>query len=400
MTRKSANLLWLAAWMIGWGAHASAQTAGTGAVTGAGGSLSSSPASEEGTGLIVTLVKAGGEDFSDQKRFGTPIGLPACTEGSIDVTVSGLPNSPQFPYLEVWYGTGMGDCDAADRATRVNSAQNCTRLSASTDGQQINSFTVLNTTVKIAPVCDLNAERTSGTKQGPQTLWFLLLRSQGSAEAAMFYRAFTINIDTVAPDPPTELNNPSGQTDIRLTWTLANSATNYWVFADYSEGALVGEEDDSDAGVADGGTGTAGSGSAAANGCTSNYLRKGARIPVEARPPGLLVRETDSISTEMSFDGRDFEGVKKVPVAVAAEDLAGNVSVMSDVSCITVEQTTGFWDRYKSPDGDSAGGVAEPGCACSTPGAHPNSPGLVLAAPIALLVVGAYARRRIRRRAR
>ena len=385
MTRKCAYRLWLAALMISWGAQAAAQSAGSSAPTGTGGSLASSPASEEGTGLVVTLVKAGGEDFSDQKRFGTPLGLPACKEGSIEVTISGLPNSPQYPYLEVWYGTGMGQCNQADRATRVNAAQNCTRLEAQRDGEQINSFTVLNTWVKIDPVCDLNAAETEGSKQGPQTLWFLLLRSQGSAEAAMFYRAFTINIDTVAPEAPTEINAGSGQTEIDVSWVLpTTSITNFWVAADFSEGALV---DDSDAGV--------GSGE-----CPSGYLRKGKIFDPNGRPPGLLIKSTNSIATELTFSADDFMGAKIVPVAVAAQDLAGNISVMSDVKCIKVTNTTGFWDRYKSPDGSSDGGLAEPGCACSTPGARPSSSGVVLAAPVALLLVGAFARRRIRRRAR
>jgi hypothetical protein len=391
MTRKCAYLLWLAALMIVGGTQVSAQTAGT-TSTGTGGTLSSTPAAEEGTGLIVTMVRAGGEDFSEQKRAGTPLGLPACTEGSIEVSVSGLPNSPQFPYLEVWYGTGQGACNQADRATRVNSAQNCTRLTATTDGQQINSFTVLNTKVQIQPVCDLNAEKLTGSKQGPQTLWFLLLRSQGSAEAAMFYRAFTINIDTVAPFAPINVNDPSGQSEIVLQWELSNSATNYWVYADYSEGSLQAE--DGDAGV----VGDAG---AAPINCSSSYLRAGAVIPINAAAPGLLIRETDSISKAMTFDGRDFGGVKNVAVAVAAQDLAGNVGVLSRVHCITVTETTGFWDRYKSPDGADGGGLAESGCACSVPGGtRPNRSGAVLAVPVALLLVGAYARRRIRRRAR
>jgi MYXO-CTERM domain-containing protein len=385
MTRKCAYQLWLAALMISWGAHAGAQTAGSNAPTGTGGSLSSSPASEEGTGLIVTLVKAGGEEFSDQKRFGTPLGLPACMEGTIEVTISGLPNSPQYPYLEVWYGTGMGQCNQADRATRVNSAQNCTRLKTDRDGQQINSFTVLNAEVEIPPVCDLNAEKTTGSKQGPQTLWFLLLRSQGSAEAAMFYRAFTINIDTDAPDAPTKVTAGSGQTQIDVSWELpTTSITNFWVAADFSEGALV---DDSDAG-------------AGSSECPSNYLRQGKRFETDVKPPGLLIRATNSIATALTFSADDFMGAKIVPVAVAAQDLAGNISVMSEVKCIKVTKTTGFWDRYKSPDGNSDGGLAEPGCACSTPGARPGRTGVVLAAPVALLLVGAYARRRIRRRAR
>ena len=389
MTRKCAYQLWLAALLITGGAQAAAaQTAGTSALTGTGGSLSSSPASEEGTGLVVTLVKAGGEDFSDQKRFGTPLGLPACSEGSIEVTISGLPNSPQFPYLEVWYGTGSGQCNQADRAMRVNASQNCTKLTSSRDGEQINSFSVLNTKVQIEPVCDLNADKTTGSRQGPQTLWFLLLRSQGSAEAAMFYRAFTINIDTDAPEAPTSVQAGQGKTDIRVSWELpTTNITNFWVAADYSAGALT--DDESDAGT-----------SVSVDGCSSNYLKPGKRFDPNAKPPGLLIRATNSIATEMSFDGRDFDGVKKVPIAVAAQDLAGNVSVMSEVKCITVTETFGFWDSYKSPEGDSPGGIAEPGCACSAPGQPKRHGGALLAVPVALLLVGACTRRRTRRRTR
>jgi MYXO-CTERM domain-containing protein len=386
MTRKCAYLLWLAALLLIGGTEASAQTAGT------GGSLSSSPANEEGTGLIVSIVKAGGVEFSEQKRLGTPLGLPACVEGSIEVTIAGLPNSPQYPYLEVWYSTGTGACNQADRATRVGTNQNCTKLVSSRDSQQINSFSVLNTTVQIQPVCDLNSDKSGGSRQGPQTLWFLLLRSQGSAEAAQFYRAFTINIDTLPPEEPTNVEAGSGQTDIPLTWDLPLSSTNFYVIADYSEGAAV---NDQDGGVADAGAEASGS-----SDCTSRYIRAGNRFDPNVKVPGLLIRETGSVSTEMSFDGRDFGGVKKVPVAVAAEDLAGNISVLSAVQCLTVTQTTGFWDRYKSPEGGGPGGVAEPGCACSVPGARTSGPRAILVTPVALLLVGAYARRRIRRRAR
>lgn len=385
MTRKCAYRLLLAALTISWGAQAAAQSAGSTATTGTGGSLASSSASEEGN-LIVTLVKAGGEEFSDQKRFGTPLGLKACKHGKIEVTVAGLPNSPQYPYLEVWYGTGQGQCNQADRATRVNAAQNCTRLGTNRDGEQINSFTVLNVEVDIPPVCDLNAEQTTGTKQGPQTLWFLLLRSQGSAEAAMFYKAFTIRIDTDPPDAPTNVEAGKGQTEIDVRWELpTTNITNFWVAADYSEGALIDEDADAGAEMGD---------------CVSNYLKAGKSFDPDAKAPGLLIRATNSIATEMTFDGRDFQGVKRVPVAVAAQDLAGNVSVMSEVRCLTVTPTTGFWDRYKTPDGDSPGGVAEPGCACSAPGTRANGSAVVLAVPVALLVVGGYVRRRIRRRAR
>jgi MYXO-CTERM domain-containing protein len=162
------------------------------------------------------------------------------------------------------------------------------------------------------------------------------------------------------------------------------SSTNFWVAADYSNGALTGD----DAGVSDASVGS--------SDCNSNYLHEGSKFEPDARPTGLYVRNTESISTSWSFDGALFKGVKRVPVVVVAEDLAGNLSRQSQVACITVEPTTGFWERYKASDGGDAG----PGCACSAPGAPTRRSTALLATPVALLLVGAFVRRRIRRRAR
>lgn len=377
MTRKCAYLLSLAALLLSWGSRVAAQTAGT------GGSISSAPTNEDGN-FNVTLVKAGGEEFDPIER-NRPIGLAACIQGTIEVTLSGLPNSMQYPYLEVWYSTGAGNCQQGDRATRTAGSQNCTKLTHERENEQLNSFSYFNTEVDIQPVCRLNSEQTEGA-EGPQTLYFLFLQSKGSAEQAMFYRAFTLRIDTHPPTPPKIVEAGSGQTDIPLKWELPVSSTNFWIAADYSQGALVG--DGTDAGVVDAGAG--------ADNCQSNYLKQGERFDPDARPPGLYVRETGSISTEWSFDGSVFQGAKRVPVVVVAQDLAGNLSPQSQVVCLTVTPTTGFWSRYKQGEG----GDAEPGCACSAPGAPTRRRGLVLAAPAFVLLVGAYARRRIRRRAR
>jgi MYXO-CTERM domain-containing protein len=388
MTRKSALLLWLTAWMIGWGPGASAQTAGTtGSLT--AGSASSAPGGDGGN-ITVSLVKAGKEDLPETMRRGRPIGLQACIDGTIEVTLSNLPNSAAIPFLEVWYATGLGMCNQGDRGSRNNDSQECTRLYNSREGQRINSYPYFNAEVDIKPVCRLNSEQTSGV-EGAQTLWFMLLRSENSAENADFYNAFTLTFDTTAPAAPEITTAGTGQTDIRLGWELppGEMIKTFWVAADYSGGLLTS---DSDAGVMD-------AGAVAANGCSSNYLIPGQRFDPNSKPAGLYVNETGSISTSWSFTAADFMGAKKVPAVVVAQDLAGNLSLQSKIACLTVTQTTGFWDRYKSPDGDGPG-IAEPGCACSAPGTRSSTPGSMVAAVLALLFVGASARRRIRRRAR
>jgi MYXO-CTERM domain-containing protein len=51
-------------------------------------------------------------------------------------------------------------------------------------------------------------------------------------------------------------------------------------------------------------------------------------------------------------------------VAVISDDLAKTTSVLSNISCLQVVETNGFWEKYKASGGD-----AEQGCVCSTPGA-------------------------------
>jgi hypothetical protein len=342
------------------------------------------PVSEEGNGLIVTLVKAGRDDVSDQQPTRNLIGLRACVEGSIEVSIGGLPSSSKYPYLEVWYGTGSGLCNSPDRATRVDAAQNCTKLTTDRDGQLINGFSALSTKVQIAPLCELDADQTRGARQGPQKLYFLALRSQDSAEQADFYRAFTVDIDTLAPAAPTNVKGGSGGSENRVTWDrAAPGVTSLVVAADYDATSLLDDEAlDIDAGL--------GSGE-----CASSYLRAGEKISLAATAPSLRFRGADPTSTEMSFEDGDFEGVKQVAVAVSALDLAGNISVLSEVSCITVTGTRGLPGRTQS----DAGALSDPG-GCSASGKLGSSASSVLAAPVALLFVGAYARRRARRRVR
>ena len=78
---------------------------------------------------------------------------------------------------------------------------------------------------------------------------------------------------------------------------------------------------------------------------------------------------------------------------VVAVDLAGNASPVSNITCISVVPTTGFWGVYKD-----SGGTVQPGCACSLPGQPRNNPLTVAAVwPVALALLGLVARTRRRR---
>lgn len=381
MTRKSARML--LALVAVWAQQASAQTAGSGAGGSGSTTGTTSTATDDNGNMNVTMVEAGGEPFKETDRLGgVPINVLDCLQGTIKVTVSGLPNSSQYPYLEVWYASGTGNCNQSDRATRVSVESRCTKLELSREDSRINNRQYYDVVVPIAPVCQLNSENRGS--DGQKTLWFLALKSEGSAEEAVNYRSFNFKVDTDPPDPPVIEMAGSGESDIRLAWSLpAGDPKRFWVVADVSGGALVDEDLDGGVGIADG--------------CSSSYLASGKNFDPSSRPEGLFVDTFEMATTEASYSADQLRNLMKVPVVVVAGDLAGNPSPMSDLACLSVVETNGFWDSYKTNGGAD---TAEPGCACSAPGAAGRSAGAWTAVPVALLLGGAYARRRTRRRAR
>jgi MYXO-CTERM domain-containing protein len=384
MTRKSATML-LAVIAL-WARPAFAQSTGT---AGSGSTVTNNASGTVKGNITVLLSKVGTTNFDSTRPH--PLGLDDCINKKLTVSLSNLPNSVQYPYLEVWWATGTSMCEAGDRGSRTPSTNQCTKLTHNKEDQKFNALTTAAVEVEFRPVCQLNAEQTGGS-DGKKEIYFILLSSKGSSEAATFYGSLNFDLDLSPPPVPAITEHGSGMTDIRLAWsqsTGGDTGIKYWVAADWSQGALM----------RDGGAATTDNDGGIANTeCPSNYLVKGYRLDPEARPTGLFVKDTTA--TEYSFTAENFHGATLVPAAVVAQDLAGNVSALSEVVCLKVEPTTGFWGLYKQGDGGTASGLAEPGCACSAPGAHSRRFTTLTILPVALLLAGGYARRRIRRRAR
>lgn len=384
MTRKSATML--LALVALWAPRASAQTAGTG---GSGTTVTNNASGSNKGNINVILTKVGDKNYDTTKSL--PLNLSDCINGKLTATLTSLPNSPQYPYLAVWWATGSGMCEEGNRGSRTPATSQCTRLSHNRENDRVNNYTNFAVEVDFSPVCQLNSDL-SGGQDGKKELYFLLLSSKGSSEAAMFYGTLNFDLDLTPPDPPTITEAGVGQTDIPVKWSATiQTGDQFYVAADYSGGAL-----ERDGGVADADGGIMMDAGAGSGGCYSAYLKPGAKIDLSARPPGLLIAGPTT-AREYSFTGEDFHGATKVPAVVVAKDRAGNVSAMSEVACLTVEPTSGFWNRYKQ--GDTAG-TADPGCACSTPGARGRRAAGLAAIPATLLLACAWALRRIRRRAR
>jgi MYXO-CTERM domain-containing protein len=142
-----------------------------------------------------------------------------------------------------------------------------------------------------------------------------------------------------------------------------------------------------------GGLSLDGDGGASVEGeCTSEILKQGEDVNLDelADNRNIGIDEVPGKVEKTTVSG-DSLGARRVAMAVVAADLAGNISQISNVDCLQVVATNGFWDTYKAN-----GGEAETGCACSTPGTRTSlGSGLV---PIALVVVAWGMRRRARKR--
>lgn len=378
MTRYSASLLSVLVAL--WAAHASAQdagvvtTSGTGAVSGG---------STSGTGnsgnLGVQILEAGKREYEDRISNTVPINAAACAQGTMRVQIQRLPPSSQYPYMEAWYGAGGGACQQGNRSTRPAGTGNCVKLDIETGAEMIMSRTFYDFEVNIQPVCS------SG--EGKRSIFFLALSGQNSNEDAAYYAELVFNVDLTAPAVVQNVASSPGETEIPLSWTPPDTSQYFWVLVDINAGP-GGNDDD------------AGSNPL----CNSSLIRAGAPFDPSAvgaldnLPDGVIYKYFQGRTSETTFNSDDWGDSMLGAATVIAADKAFNPSVMSEVVCLNAVKTSGFWDRYREN-----GGTAEPGCACSVPGAGARSRGLNVTTGLpvlGLLAFGFTRWRRIRRRAR
>jgi MYXO-CTERM domain-containing protein len=228
----------------------------------------------------------------------------------------------------------------------------------------------LPTTVK--PICDLG--------EGDLNLYFLPAANTTEASGIVeIYGQYLLKIDKSPPTAPRDVNAGVGETAIPITWTVTSGdvANNMLIWDTDPVGALEG----------DGGAG-------GDTECSSSILMQDDDTDLAAlmKLDNIRMKEVVGSVQTTTVSGSEL-GARRVAMAVVAEDLAGNISKISNVDCLQVVATDGFWDIYKAE-----GGTAEPGCACSTPGTRASlASGIV---PIALVMLAWGVRRRKRRGSR
>jgi hypothetical protein len=208
---------------------------------------------------------------------------------------------------------------------------------------------------------DLIENCDAGTMSKP-TLWFLAVDNpRGSEDVGNGFGTYAITLDTRAPSAPEDIEGGSGENEIPVSWTSSDTdLEGFRVFVDSGDGATTG-----DGGNADCGTGA---------------LREGdSAREVPARVRAKNVSQATATSTRLR--GADINAMRAA-VAVVAIDEAGNESALSEVVCVDVVPTTGFWEQYQAE-----GGTVEGGCPCTAIGkvhAHTAWPVLLAIGLVAL----------------
>jgi hypothetical protein len=330
-------------------------------------------------GIAVNLITIGGEDVNTIAEIN--LGIADCDDDAALVfELDGT--SADKESIDIYVGE---NCDRTDRINEdVNRCKYITTKETNEQTRDLRIEVMAKALVAASQDRDVDEEVCGSGVESMPTIWFLAVDNPMSAEdvGTGFGTYEALGIDMRAPDAPTEVVGGSGENEIPIEWeTDETDIERFIVFIDNDPiegGGGAGSGGSTDGGTTDGGSANTGD-------CSSSVLQAGAN-PDDV-PSGIRrkqVNEPTATGFELTPD--DVDGMMAA-VAVAAVDEAGNQSALSNVGCVKVVPTEGFWDRYQAN-----GGTAEGGCPCSALGPAQ----LHSAWPVALSLL--FLRRSARRR--
>jgi len=285
--------------------------------------------------MTVNLISIGGRDVS------TSPGLVSLSKQDCVDNVDLVYELRQIPgghnAIDVYAGT---NCNSTDRKNTTTT--DCKVVTSEQLDGAVSNFTI---TLKAkAAGCDDGT-----TKQ----LFFLAVQSAGSTEdVGSDWAMYSLDIDTTGPAAPSNLKGGRGESEIPIEWESSDSDVQEFIlFIDPSptDGNANADFDGGAAGVGGG------------DDCGSSVLKEGAdSFDLPASIKQKRVGSATSSGTKLKPE--DLEG-DRVAIAVVAIDEAGNRSALSEVVCVYLVPTDGFWERY-----EQEGGAAATGCPCSAVG--------------------------------
>ena len=352
---------------------ASAQLAGTGGSSGL-------PNSSTAGDLTARALRVGGEDV---KLGVIPVGINECdSNANVDFELDGVPDGKS---IDVYLGEGCNQVNSRDD----DGTGDCDYIGNFDSELTRQQPVVITTRALMGDECSQNME-------SMPKIWFLAVSTPGGNEdvGKLYTMLDNLRLDTRAPAAPTGVQGGSGEKRIPVEWDASGSDLESFIVlidprptagggAGGSGGTSGG--DDEDGGVDN--EPATGGGSAASGECGSSVLTP--RGSIDGLPSSIK-RKTinEATATGVDLSPNDIDG-EIAAIAVVAVDEAGNASVMSELACVKIVPTDGFWDRYQR-EGDAVAG----GCPCAALGpAHLDSAWPV---GLALVLIARSARRRRR----
>jgi hypothetical protein len=159
-----------------------------------------------------------------------------------------------------------------------------------------------------------------------------------------------IAVDNVPPLQVTGVVGSAGKSDIRVSWSLLNDAApfEYNVYIDPEAGVPLGQT------------------------CPPANTTLVAGQPVPENAVRVATRPAPGTSTSFNGTNQGLVFDTQYPVAVTLQDKARNEGPVSELSCITMVRTQGFWDMY-SQQAEQNGSSAQSGVGCSLAASGPTS---------------------------
>lgn len=304
--------------------------------------------------------------------------------------------------IQVWAANGGVDCGV--NTNRSGAAQQCWQVSENVSLQALVNVDIPVRKIMsgVAPFTALSpnsSEAACGQVNLANISVQFLYFAPGNLNAPASKKDVAVTVDTVGPRPPTGLRTSPGNGRLFISWdnisgeggvTALTAVRAYCTTATVSAGtttttdgscqlvpreaaAVDASDPDAEAGAVDagfdevctdGGTTTTEGDECAApefegNSSTADGGATGI-VPDNTFNAKYLCGEsvgaTGSTAQANGVGGNALENGKTYAVAVAGTDQFGNVGVLSSVLCEVPEETTDFWEGYRSSGGQAGGG--------------------------------------------
>lgn len=279
---------------------------------------------------------------------------------------------PQEDNLVVYVGDEGSNCENEESRDPNLGTDECDLVGSLTLGNEMRFVVDVGLDDKLC---------TSG-QQTVRRLYFFPAAGSDITDSVDTFGCYDLTVDASPPAAPTDLNAPQGENVLTLTWETVTDQTIQSYVAFYDDRSdPEGTVDDFDAGAGDG------------NGdCPSSVIVEGAILDRLNLPTGIGSSSvTGQVASSVDI-GTGGLGSEVLPVAVAALDQAGNLGPLSEVTCMRIVETDGYWDAV-----EAAGAGDQAGCACGVGRGGDWAGASSAVAPIGLALLGLSLRARRRR---